>query len=120
MADAQLEAKVRRVNVTLLMLLCDVLEHPDVNLPRSYLRGFPVIRVIPDSHVLRQQPAADPEEEFWVCYHQTIRTNDCWSEQLARQVAERATSSRWKALGLLRGRGSSPKQTSRRVSVVSP
>ena len=84
------------------MLLCDVLEHPDVNLPRTYLRGFPVTGVIPDSHVLRPQPAADPEEEFWACYHQTMSTNDRWSEQLARQVAERATSSRGKALGLLR------------------
>ena len=101
-AAAQLEAKVRRVNVVLLMLLCDVLEHPDVNLPRAYLRGFPVTGVIPDSHVLRPQPAADPEEEFWVRYHHTMSTNDRWSEQLARQVAERATSSRGKALGLLR------------------
>ena len=101
-AAAQLEAKVRRVNVVLLMLLCDVLEHPDVNLPRAYLHGFPVTGVIPDSHVLRPQPAADPEEEFWVRYHQTMSTNDGWSEQLARQVAERATSSRGKALGLLR------------------
>jgi hypothetical protein len=101
-AAAQLEAKVRRVNVVLIMLLCDVLEHPNVNLPRAYLRGFPVTGVIPDSHVLWQQPAADPEEEFWLLYHQTMRTNDRWSEQLARQVAERATSSRGKALGLLR------------------
>jgi hypothetical protein len=41
-AAAQLEAKVRRVNVVLLMLLCDVLEHPDVNLPRAYLRASPL------------------------------------------------------------------------------
>ena len=64
--------------------------------------GFPVTGVIPDSHVLRPQPAADPEEEFWARYHQTMSTNDRWSEQLARQVADRATSSRGKALGLLR------------------
>jgi hypothetical protein len=44
---------------------------------------------LPD--VLRQ-PAADPEEEFWLRYHQTMRTNDQWSEQLARQVAERAAN----------------------------
>jgi hypothetical protein len=80
---------VRRVNVVLLMLLCDVLEHPNVNLPRAYLHGFPVTGVIPDSHVLRPQPAGDPEEEFLLSYHQTM--NDRWSEQLARQVAERAT-----------------------------
>ena len=41
-AAAQLEAKVRRVNVVLLMLLCDVLEHPDVNLPRAYLSASPL------------------------------------------------------------------------------
>jgi len=46
--------------------------------------------------------AAYVPEEFWACYHQTMSTNDHWSEQLARQVAERATSSRGKALGLLR------------------
>jgi hypothetical protein len=37
-----------------------------------------------------------------VRYHQTMSTNDRWSEQLARQVAYRTTSSRGKTLGLLR------------------
>jgi hypothetical protein len=99
---AQLEAKVRRVNVVLLKLLCDVLEHPNVGLPRAYLQGFPVTRVIPDIHVLWHQPATDPEEDFWLSYRQTMRTNDQWFEQLARQVAERVTSCSGKARRPLR------------------
>ena len=46
-----------------------------------------------------------PCKEYWVRYQQTMSTNDRWSEQLARQVVYRPTSSRGKALGLLRASG---------------
>ena len=97
----QLEAKVRKVNVVLLMLLCDVLDHPDTGLPKAYMQGFPVTGVIPDSHVLRPQPSADPEDVFWCGYRETMRDNDRWSAQLARQVGERAQSAKRAQLNLL-------------------
>jgi hypothetical protein len=40
-AVSQLKNKVCRVNVVMLMLLCDVLEYPDVGLPRAYCKVFP-------------------------------------------------------------------------------
>jgi hypothetical protein len=101
-AVQRLEHDVRKVNVVLLMLLCDALEHPDVGLPRAYLSGFPVTGVLPDSHVLRPQPAADPEELFWTRYHDTMRSNDQWAEQLATKVADQARSAPRKRLALLR------------------
>ena len=60
-----LEAEVRQVNVGLLMLLCDVLKHPDINLPRSYLTGFNVTWVVASSDVLWPKPQDVDIAEFW-------------------------------------------------------
>lgn len=104
LAANQLESRVRKVNVVMLMLLCDVLEHPDTALPRSYLYGFPVTGALPDSNVLRPQPPVEPEQVFWTRYNDTLRTNDQWAQQLAHQVSKhaQAASRNAKRLGLLR------------------
>ena len=57
--------------------------------------------MLPDSHVLRPQPAADPEELFWSRYHDTMRTNDQWAEELATKVADQARSAPCKRFALL-------------------
>ena len=44
---------VRTINVTLLVLLVDMLEWPDTTLPDGFLHGFQVVGFIPDSGVHR-------------------------------------------------------------------
>ena len=78
--------RVRTVNVTMLCLFCDTLQHPDVDLPRNYLHGFPVVGDIPDSGVLRPSPPATTDEEFWTGYHELMQTNDAWAAHLAQTV----------------------------------
>jgi hypothetical protein len=63
--------------------MCDVLNHPDVNLPRNFLLGFPVTGVVPDSGVLRTIPTAGSEEAFWAGYKRTMATNNSWATTLA-------------------------------------
>ena len=78
--------RVRTVNVAMLCLFCDTLQHPDVDLPRNYLHGFPVVGDIPDSGVLRPSPPATTDEEFWTGYHELMQTNDAWAAHLAQTV----------------------------------
>ena len=47
---------VRSVNVDLICLFCDFLQHNDVCLPRNFLTGFNASGIFEDSRVLRPQP----------------------------------------------------------------
>ena len=88
-----LEANVRNIHVAMLCLFCDALQHPDVDLPLNYLRGFNVTGIIAPSNVLRPLPTQTPDCEFWHGYHATMRTNDAWAEQVAQQVATEVRTS---------------------------
>jgi len=48
-SDTNLEVRVRQINVAMLCLFCDVLGHPDTELPSRYLTGFNVSGVIKPS-----------------------------------------------------------------------
>ena len=88
-----LEANVRNIHVAMLCLFCDALQHPDVDLPLNYLRGFNVTGIIAPSNVLRPLPTQTSDCEFWHGYHATMRTNDAWAEQVAQQVATEVRTS---------------------------
>ena len=94
--------RVRTVNVAMLCLCCDVLQHPDVDLPRNYLHGFPVVGVIPDSGVLRSCPPTVTEEDFWAGYHALMLTNDAWAQHVASVVHDSRQRARGKHLDMLR------------------
>ena len=94
--------RVRTVNVAMLCLFCDTLQHPDVDLPRNYLHGFPVVGDIPDSGVLRPSPPATTDEEFWTGYHELMQTNDAWAAHLAQTVNEGRQRANGKRLAMLR------------------
>ena len=97
-----LEDGVRSVNVALLCLLCDVLDHPDVDLPRNFLLGFPVTGVIADSGVLRPQPPDGSDADFWRGHASTMASNASWAARLASDVQQEADNAKGKQLRLLR------------------
>ncbi len=93
-SDQHLHRDVRDVNIVLLCLMCDALNHPDVNLPRNFLLGFPVTGVVPDSGVLRPIPTSGSEEAFWTGYKRTMTTNNSWASTLASAVNSEGLSAR--------------------------
>ena len=97
-----LQCDVRDVNVVLLCLMCDALNHPDVNLPRNFLLGFPVTGVVPDSGVLRPIPTAGSEEAFWAGFKRTMATNNSWATTLASAVNSEGLSAHGRRRELLR------------------
>ena len=97
-----LQRDVRDVNIVLLCLMFDALNHPDVNLPRNFLQGFPVTGVVPDSGVLRPIPTAGSEEAFWTGYKRTMATNNSWATTLASAVNSEGLSAHGRRRELLR------------------
>ena len=97
-----LQRDVRDVNVVLLCQMCDALNHPDVNLPRNFLLGFPVTGVVPDSGVLRPIPTAGSEEAFWAGFKRTMATNNSWATTLASAVNSEGLSAHGRRRELLR------------------
>lgn len=97
-----LETHVRNIHVAMLCLFCDALQHPDVDLPLNYLRGFNVTGIIAPSNVLRPLPNQTTDHEFWHGYHATMSTNDAWAEQVAQQVATEVRTSTASHKDLLR------------------
>jgi hypothetical protein len=111
-----LQRDVRDVNIVLLCLMCDTLNHQDVNLPRNFLLGFPVTGVVPDSGVLRPIPTAGTEEAFWTRYKRTMTTNNSWATTLDSAVNIEGLSARGRRRELLRR---SLKMRSPKVSPVN-
>ena len=79
-------AKVRTVNVAMLCLFTDVLQHPDTTLPYHYLTGFNVTGVIEDSGVHRPIPLAVTDDEFWETFRATMVTNAEWAKKVANSI----------------------------------
>ena len=77
---------VREVNVGLLCLFCDVLDHPDVNLPKGYLTGFNVTGVVAPSNVLRPKAPEGTLEDFWTARATLMKSNDAWATTVANEV----------------------------------
>lgn len=62
----------------------------------TYLEGFPVTGVLPDSQVFRPQPEACSEEDFWSRDHDTMTTSG--------QSTSRAAVDSTAVMGALKGR----------------
>ena len=93
---------VRSVNVALLCLMGDCMQHPDILLPRQFLTGFNVTGIVADSGVLRPQLPDGSEADFWQHHAATMRTNNAWAETLANDVASEQKSARGQRLSLLK------------------
>jgi len=86
--------KIRQVNVALLVLLVDVLEWPDKDLPAGFLHGFRAVGVIADTGVHRplQPPPLGDMSDFRAHHDTVMATNVSWAREAAAKVTANARS----------------------------